>query len=129
MNIIEVVNVITWVISDVMSASHKVVMSRKRGCQSVFATCHWGHQSVFTIGLHGHQNVVTIGHQGHAKVVKGSHMSQKMPKSLLVISLARQKLPRGKVACLAGLGINFIQYSTIPPSIIIPYISGAKSAV
>jgi hypothetical protein len=54
-----------------------------------------------TIGLQGHQNVVTIGRQRHTKVPKGSHMSQKMPKSSLVVSLARQKLPRGKVACLA----------------------------
>ena len=78
MNIIEDVNVITWVISDVMWGSHKVVISRKTGCQSVFAISCWARQSVFTIGLHGRQNVVTIGRQGRTKVVKGSHLSQKI---------------------------------------------------
>ena len=49
---IEVVSVVTWVISDVMRGSHKVVVSRKRS-----------RQSVFTIGLHSHRIVVTIGHR------------------------------------------------------------------
>ena len=77
MNIIEVVNVVTWVVSEVMRGSHKVVLSRKGGPQSVFTVSHPGHQSVFTIGLHGRQNVITIGCQDHTKVMKGSHMSQK----------------------------------------------------
>ena len=64
---IQVVNVITWVVSDVMLGSCKLVMSRKRG-----------RQSVFTTSLHRRQYVITIGHQGHTKVVKGSHMSQKI---------------------------------------------------
>jgi hypothetical protein len=55
----------------------------------------------FTIGLHGCQNVINIGRQGCMKVMKGSHMSKKMRKLSLVVSLACQKLPRGKVACLA----------------------------
>jgi hypothetical protein len=76
MNTIEVVNVITCVVSDVMWGSHKVVVSRKKGRQSVFPISHQGRQSVFTIGLPGRQNVVTIGRQGCTKVVKGSHMSQ-----------------------------------------------------
>jgi hypothetical protein len=65
MNTIEVINVVTWVINDVMQGSHKVVVSRKRG-----------HHSVFTIGLHSCQNVVTIGHQGRTKVVIGSHVKK-----------------------------------------------------
>ena len=101
-NTLEVVNAVTWVISDVMRGSHKVVASCKTGRQSVFIISRQGRRSIFTIGLHGHQNVATIGHQGRTKVVKGSHVSQKLRKSSLVVSLARQKLPRGKVACLAG---------------------------
>ena len=73
MTIIEVVNVVTWVVSYVVWDSHKVVVSRKRGCQSVFTSSHWGSQSVFAIGLQGCQNVVTIGRHGRPKVVKGSH--------------------------------------------------------
>ena len=99
---IEVINVAMWVVSGVIRGSQKVVMSRKRGHQCVFTTSHWSHQSVFTMVLWGHQNVVTVGCQGHAKVVKGSHMIQKMPKSSHVVSLACQKLPNGKIACLAG---------------------------
>jgi len=76
--LIEVVNVVTWVISYVMRGSHKVVVSRNRGRQSVFTTRCLGRQSFFTIGLQGHQNVVTIGRQGRTKVVKGSHMSRKI---------------------------------------------------
>ena len=63
MNTIESVNAITWVTSDVMRGSHKVVASLKI-------------KSVFTIGLQGCQNF-TIGHQGHTKVVNGIDMSQK----------------------------------------------------
>jgi hypothetical protein len=102
MNTIEVINAVIWVISDVMQGSNKVVASRKTGRQSVFTISRQGRQSVFTIGLQGRQNVITIGHQGRTKVAEGSDMSQKMHKSSLVISLACQKLPRGKVACLAG---------------------------
>jgi len=94
---IEVINVITWVVSDVIRGSYKVVVSRKKGLQSVFTISPWCHQGVFAIGLHGHQNAVTIGGQGHTKVVKSSHMSQKLPKLSLVVRLARQKLPHGKV--------------------------------
>ena len=57
---------------------NKVVMSCKRGHQSVFTISCRGCLSVFNIGLQGRQNVVTIDHQGHTKVVKGSHMSQKI---------------------------------------------------
>jgi hypothetical protein len=102
MNTIEVANVITWVISDIMQSSHKVIVSHKRGHQSVFTISHQGHQSVFTIGLSGRQNVVTIGCHGHTKAMTDSHMSQKLHKLSLAISLACQKLPRDKVACLAG---------------------------
>ena len=101
MNTIEVLNVVTCVVSDVMYGSHKVVVSHKIGCQCVFTISHRGRQSVFTIGLHGRQNGITIGRQSHTKVVKGSHMVEKLPKSSLVLSLARQQLPCGRIACLA----------------------------
>jgi hypothetical protein len=78
MNTIEVVNAVTWIVSDVMWGSHKVVASRKMVRQSVFTISRQGRQSVFTIGLQGRQNVVTIGRHGRTKVVKGSHMSQKI---------------------------------------------------
>jgi hypothetical protein len=47
-----------------------------------------------------------------------SHQSKKLPKSSLVISLARQKLPHGKVACLAGGdtdcgGFTFVGNATV----------------
>jgi hypothetical protein len=96
--LIEVINVVTRVIQ----GSHMVATSLNRGCQSVLTTSHQGHQSGFTIGLQGHQNVTTMGCQSHTKVMKGSHMSQKLPNSSLVTSLACQKLPRDKVACLTG---------------------------
>ena len=35
MNTIEVANAVTWVVSDVMQGSHKVVATRKMGRQSV----------------------------------------------------------------------------------------------
>ena len=67
LNIIRVINVVTWVISDVIRGSDRVVVSSKKGSQSVF-----------TIGLQSHQNVVIIGRQGRTKVMKGSHMSQRI---------------------------------------------------
>jgi hypothetical protein len=88
MNTIEAINVITWVISDVMWGSHKVVVSCKTGRQCVFTISCWGRQSVFTIGLQGCQNVITVGRQGHTKVVKGSHMSQKIIKGNTMQGLA-----------------------------------------
>jgi hypothetical protein len=55
MNIIEIVNVVTWVVSDVMRGRHKVVVSHKKGRQSVFTTSCQGRQSFFAIGLQGCQ--------------------------------------------------------------------------
>jgi hypothetical protein len=53
--LLKVINVVTWVVSDIMRGSHKVVTSCNRGCQSVFTTICQGRQSVFTIGLRGRQ--------------------------------------------------------------------------
>jgi hypothetical protein len=99
MIIIEVVNVVTWVVSDFMQGSHKEVMSRKRGHQSVFISSHRGRQSVFTIGLQGRQNVITICRHGHTKVVKGNHTSQKIAE---VVTCGQFGLPKTSIACLAG---------------------------
>jgi hypothetical protein len=62
----------------IMQSSHKVVMNRSRGRQSVFTTIRRGRQSVFTIGLDGRQSVVTIGLHGRTKVTKGSHTSEEI---------------------------------------------------
>ena len=72
------VNVVTWVVSDVIQGSRKEVMSCKMGRQSVFIISHRGHQSVFTISLHGRQNIITIICQGRTKIMKDSRMSQKI---------------------------------------------------
>jgi hypothetical protein len=52
-----------------------------------------------------------MGHQGNTKVVKGSHMSQKMLKLSLVLSLAHQKLcTRGNKQKMGYYDVLLIEY-------------------
>jgi hypothetical protein len=73
-----VIHVVTWVASDIIRGSHKVVMIHNSGHQSVFNLSLRCRQSVFTHGLQGRRNVITVGHRGHTKVMKGSHTSQEI---------------------------------------------------